>query len=188
MHPFDTYNQKRRGRQGSLRFCSENSRTTSHIHTSQGPTIGGKGVLTEIFHQEGEEAWVGGQEEGFVRQVSPGPIRPPQPPARRGPSVPGSLSSSSQPLFIFPRSGLSAPCPGPANPAPPPPGAPTALGASQPHTDNGPRRVTHPRREYNVITHDEPNPGLAFRLRGGRMRARRGEDAHARKMGRARDC
>ncbi|KAL6081007.1 hypothetical protein STEG23_029112 [Scotinomys teguina] len=31
-------------------------------------------------------------------------------------------------------------------------GAPTAFGASQPHTDNGPRRVTSPRRGYDVST------------------------------------
>lgn len=56
LHPFDTYDQERRGRRSSPRFCSENSKDQPRIHTSQGPTIGGKGILTKIFHQEGEKA------------------------------------------------------------------------------------------------------------------------------------
>lgn len=116
-------------------------------------------ALTEIFHQQGEEAWVGRQEEGvMVRQARSGPIRPPQPLALPVPSSPGSLSSSSQPLFIFPRGGPSAPCPGPPAPPLPPPGAPTAPGAPQPHTQTtgpaaSPARAggtTSPRRDGPV--------------------------------------
>lgn len=77
----------------------------------------------------------------MVRQARPGLTRPPQPPARLVPSSPGSLSSSSQPLFIFPRGGPSAPCPGPPDPQPPPPGAPAAPGAPRPtHRQRAPWR------------------------------------------------
>lgn len=77
----------------------------------------------------------------MVRQARPGLTRPPQPPARLVPSSPGSLSSSSQPLFIFPRGGPSAPCPGPRDPPPPPPGAPAAPGAPRPtHRQRAPWR------------------------------------------------
>lgn len=157
------------------------------LHTHQpGPDDrGGKGVLTEIFHQEGEEAWVGRQEEGFVMQVRPGPIRPPQPPARRGPSVPGSLSSSSQPLFIFPRSGLSAPCPGPANPAPPPTGsAHRTRGSSAPHRQRAaPRHSPAPdvqRHHYTTsLTRSWPSAygtaGTGARARAPRQGCARAE-------------
>lgn len=72
------------------------------------------------------------------RRFSGPPDLPSPRPARPAPSSPGSLSSSSQPLFIFPRGSPSAPCPGPPDTPSPPPGAPAAPGPLAPHTDNGP--------------------------------------------------
>lgn len=77
------------------------------------------------------EWWSGGRFSGPPDLPSPRPARP-------APSSPGSLSSSSQPLFIFPRGSPSAPCPGPPDTPSPPPGAPAAPGPLAPHTDNGP--------------------------------------------------
>lgn len=99
----------------------------------------------------------GGQADASrARPASPTPAEPAS-------SSPGSLSSSSQPLFIFPRGGPSAPCPGPPDPPPPPPGAPDAHRAPSPtHRQRGPSR--HPPAPAIHVTRERQSPP---RLRAG---------------------
>ena len=160
-------------------------------------------ALTEIFHEEGEEAWGRRQEERVViRKARLGPTRPPQLPACPISFSPGSLSSSSQPLFIFPRGGPSAPCPGPPDPpAASLPGAPSAPGAPSPtHRQRAssrhppaPAALRHfcatayapPPGSSSVIW--TPDAGALAREGGARGRGGAGAQVEREGAGRARD-
>ena len=138
----------------------------------------------------------------MIRKARLGPTRPPQLPACPISFSPGSLSSSSQPLFIFPRGGPSAPCPGPPDPpAASLPGAPSAPGAPNPtHRQRAssrhppaPAALRHfcatayapPPGSSSVIW--TPDAGALAREGGARGRGGAGAQVEREGAGRARD-
>lgn len=119
-------------------------------------------ALTEIFHEEGEEAWGGRQEVRVViRNARLGPpglpnSRPARSPSHQGRSpAPASPYSSSR--GAGPQRHVQA---RPTHPPPPCREPPPPRGPLAPHTDNGPRRVTRPRRRHFVTSARRPTPRL----------------------------
>lgn len=156
----------------------------THTHTLTARSQWSGAVLTEIFHQEGEEAWVG-QEEGLSGRSVRGPSGLPSPRPSGAPPYPGHSPAPASPYSssrgAAPQRHVQAlPTPRRSQRERPP-----HSGLLSPTQTTGRAASLARAGDTTSSLRDDSDPGLAFRpqtRRGGlarteaSMRARAGHD------------